>query len=118
MACTPREKMVELFMKPVPREKAERLADAFLTDVAELKLESLHAQERVERAYETGFFDGRHGTPCEQIEAWNQLEVEREKCRSQAVQIEILTRTVIEQGQKLDKITLDLFVGEDRETEK
>ena len=83
MANNPREQLIQLFMKPVSRKKAEALADAFLADVAELKLESIGAEERAIKAYEAGFFDGRHGTPCEQIAAQNQFEIELEKARAQ-----------------------------------
>jgi hypothetical protein len=74
MLQDPKERLVQLFMKPVSREKAEALAQALLVDVAELKLDGLESMERVERAYEAGFYDGRHGTPCEQIEAQNEAE--------------------------------------------
>jgi hypothetical protein len=83
MSKDPREQLIQLFMKPLSRKRAESLTDALLTDIAELKMESIDTQERVIKAYEAGFFDGRNGTPCEQIEAWNQSEIEKERHRAQ-----------------------------------
>jgi hypothetical protein len=104
MSNNPREQMIQLFMQPQTREKAEALTDALLANVAELQLDSIDTQERVIKAYEAGFFDGRHGTPCEQIEAENQLEIAKVK--------------YLGLEESYHELMLDYFIGEDRETEK